>query len=173
MQRSKKTNPLRLWNLRESRFIQRCAEQCRGIPPSAKPTLHPSDVSIISTTINTPDDFTEAIRTWIAAQPKEIILVTIERDEPRLRELLAPVLGEPLGDVQITVLIAPRANKRVQMDIGIGAARSSILGFVDDCVRWKQPAAIIPLFLAALEDPGVGGAVGRQRQVPTSDLYLR
>ncbi|KAF7350635.1 Glycosyltransferase family 2 [Mycena sanguinolenta] len=150
-----------LWNLREGRFIQNCAAKCEPIPLPQKPTLHSSDISIIVTTINTPDSFTSALRTWVAAKPKEIIIVTIQRDEARVRALLAPAPGEA-NDVEIIVRLAPRANKRVQMDVGIEAARGSVVAFVDDCVFWQQPAAILPSLLAPFEDYAVGGVVGRQ-----------
>ncbi|KAF8215167.1 polysaccharide synthase [Mycena galopus ATCC 62051] len=150
-----------LWNLSENWFLQRCSQKCQPIPLPKTPTLYPSDVSIVVATVNTPDEFTGALRTWIAARPKEIILVTIKRDETRLRELLAPVLRES-PDVQISVLIAPRANHRVQMDVGIEAVQGSIVAIVDDCVFWKNPVAILAYLLAPLEDPKVGGVVGRQ-----------
>ncbi|KAJ6493317.1 family 2 glycosyltransferase [Mycena sanguinolenta] len=151
----------RLWHLREGRFIQNCAAKCEPIPLPQKPSVHPSDISIIVTTINTPDSFASALRTWIAAKPKEIIIVTIERDEARVRALLAPVLGEA-NNVEVMVRIAPRANKRVQMDVGIDAAAGSVVAFVDDCVFWNHPAAIFPYLLAPFEDYEVGGVVGRQ-----------
>ncbi|KAK7057621.1 family 2 glycosyltransferase [Favolaschia claudopus] len=150
-----------LWDWRESLVIQRCAAECKPIPLPQKPTLYPHDVSIIVTTVNTPDSFTEALRTWLAAKPKEIILVTVERDEPRLRELLAPVQYESAA-VPITVLLAPQVNRREQMGIAFDAASGKILANVDDCVFWKQPADILPHMLAPFEDEEICGVVGRQ-----------
>lgn len=99
------------------------------------------------------------MRLWLANKPKEIIIVTIPRDLARVHELLAP-----LGDVAcpVSVYTVPKPGRRAQMTLALQKAKGKIVAFVDDDTYWPTNE-VLPHLLAPFENPGVGGATGRQR----------
>ncbi|KAK1850652.1 polysaccharide synthase [Colletotrichum chrysophilum] len=147
-----------MYYLLEEDKTKRLAEAYTPIPLPDEPTYNSSDVSIIVPTINTPDEFTDCLRLWLTNQPKEIIIVTIERDLQRVYDLVRPVVTE--GDERISLMTADVANKREQLLVGIKHAKGKILALVDDDAFWK--CQVLPHLLAPFEDPKVGGAVGKQ-----------
>jgi len=74
------------------------------------------DVSIIVPTIDTESTFTECMRLWIKANPREIIIATVERNRARVMQLIAPLQKD--AD-KIIIAIAPLANKRYQLMVGV------------------------------------------------------
>ncbi|KAF9877516.1 hypothetical protein CkaCkLH20_05216 [Colletotrichum karsti] len=146
------------WYFYDEYLTARLAKKAKPVPLPRKPTYKTGDVSIVVATINTPDTFTDSLRLWLANLPKEIIIVTIERDLQRVVDLVQPVIAE--GDNRITVLTADYASKRAQMVVGIEQAKGKILACVDDDAFWSY--ASLEHLIAPFEDPKVGGAVGKQ-----------
>lgn len=114
-------------------------------------------------TINTPDAFTECMRLWLANEPKEIIIVTVPRDLPRLNELLDPLLqASSPPEVPISVFTVPQPGRRAQMSLALRKAAGKVVVYVDDDTYWPSNK-VLPSLLAGLEDPAVGGVTSRQR----------
>ena len=112
------------------------------------------------------DVLERCLRTWLAEEPTEIILVVDDRDElllARLRKLDLP-----------TVQILPwrHTGKRGALGAGVRAATGEIVVFADSDTSWR------PGLLAAIQmpfvDPRVGGVGSRQHvHLPRSDLRRR
>lgn len=133
----------------------------KPLPVPDKPHYHPSDVSLIVATIDTPDTFPESIRQWMENEPKEIIVVTILRDLQHVQKLLAQV---PESEGKVKIMVAHVANKREQLATGIHIAKGSIMALVDDDAFWPK-STVLPFLLAGFEDPEVGCLQGLQRSV--------
>jgi hyaluronan synthase len=112
------------------------------------------------------DVLERCLRTWLAEEPTEIILVVDDVDDlvlARLRRLALP-----------TVQILPwrHTGKRGALGAGVRAASGDIVVFADSDTSWR------PGLLAALQmpfaDPRVGGVGSRQHvHLPDSDLRRR
>jgi hypothetical protein len=128
----------------------------KTIPLPIHPTLAPSDMSIVVPTIDTESTFTECVRLWLKSNPREIIIVTVQRYKTHVEQLVSSVLTD-----KIIILIAPMANKRQQIAIGVKAAKGKIIALVDDDAYWG--AATAPYLLAPFENEAVGSVAGLQR----------
>jgi hyaluronan synthase len=112
------------------------------------------------------DVLERCLRTWLAEEPTEIILVVDDLDDmvlARLRRLALP-----------TVQILPwrHTGKRGALGAGVRAATGDIVVFADSDTSWR------PGLLAALQmpfaDPQVGGVGSRQHvHLPGSDIRRR
>ncbi|KXH45840.1 glycosyltransferase family 2 [Colletotrichum salicis] len=147
------------WNAYDEVLTKKLMNKAKPIPLPRKPSFKSTDVSIIVPTINTPDTFTDCLRLWLANKPKEIIIVTIERDLQRVHDLVKPVIIE--GEDRISVMTADYASKRDQMVVGMKEAKGKILALVDDDAFWST-LETLPYLLAPFEDPKVGGVTGKQ-----------
>lgn len=125
----------------------------RPIPIPEKPTYRAFEaVTIVVPTIDADDGFATAARSWLAGNPKEIIIVTSDEMRPELQKLADRVDGER---GRFRVLSVPKPNKRVQMVEGIVHATTDIIVFADDDAIWKP--TMLPLILACFEDAAIGG----------------
>ncbi|KAK1975622.1 family 2 glycosyl transferase [Colletotrichum cereale] len=147
------------WHTYDEALTKYLAKKTKPIPLPENPSYQSTDVSIIIATIDTPDSFTDCLRLWLANRPKEIIIVTIDRDLQRVHDLVKPVIAE--GDDRISVMTAEYASKRYQMVVGIKQAKGKILALVDDDAFWNT-LQVLPYLLAPFEDPKVGGSFGKQ-----------
>ncbi|OHW91148.1 polysaccharide synthase [Colletotrichum incanum] len=150
------------WYTYDEVLTKSLTKKLKPIPLPDNPSYQSTDVSIIVATIETPDSFTDCLRLWLANHPKEIIIVTIDRDLQRVHDLVKPVIIE--GDDRISVTTADYVSKRYQMVVGFKEAKGKILAFVDDDAFWGT-LKVLPYLLAPLEDPKVGGTIGKQRRV--------
>ncbi|KAK1503590.1 glycosyltransferase family 2 [Colletotrichum abscissum] len=154
------------WYAYDEVLTKKLMQKAKPIPLPQEPSFKTTDVSIIVATINTPDTFTDCLRLWLANKPKEIIIVTIDRDLQRVHDLVKPVIIE--GDDRISVMTAEYASKRYQMVVGIKEAQGKILALVDDDAFWGT-LETLPYLLAGFEDPKVGGVTGKQSALISSD----
>ncbi|KAI8582411.1 hypothetical protein K450DRAFT_227046 [Umbelopsis ramanniana AG] len=130
----------------------------RPVHPSSNPTYDSkTDVTIIVPTIDAGEEFRIAARSWLACNPKEIIIVT----ETKMRKPLQS-LADDIDPDKIRVLTVPRANKRLQMVEGINATNTEIIVFADDDAIWKP--TMLDYILACFEDLKMGG-VGTSQTV--------
>ncbi|GAB5587386.1 hypothetical protein Unana1_02286 [Umbelopsis nana] len=130
------------------------------IRPLDDPVYTPErDVTIVVPTIDAGEEFVEAAQSWLACNPKEIIIVTEERMHGPLEEL-----AEKIDPSRIRVLTVPKANKRLQMVQGIRNTSTDILVFADDDAIWKPET--LKYILACFEDDSIGG-VGTSQTVKT------
>ncbi|KAH8552595.1 nucleotide-diphospho-sugar transferase [Umbelopsis sp. PMI_123] len=121
------------------------------VRPSSNPTYRAiKDVTIVVPTIDAGEEFRIAASSWLACNPKEIIIVT----EAKMRKPLQS-LADDINPNRIRVLTVPRANKRLQMVKGINATTTEILVFADDDVTWKP--TMLDYILACFEDLKIGG----------------
>ncbi|KAI1171718.1 polysaccharide synthase [Nemania sp. FL0916] len=149
-----------LWSLEicekitHSYFLKRY----KTVPLSEKPTYKSEDVSLVIPTIDTESTFSECLRLWLASKPHEIIIVTVARNLGRVEELVLPVQDPAC---KVTILTAPAANKRQQLNLGIMAASGRIIALVDDDAYWRT-RNVIPYLLAPFENTKVGAVAGLQ-----------
>ncbi|KAI7853630.1 polysaccharide synthase [Circinella umbellata] len=130
----------------------------RPIRPKAGATYRSDlDVTIIVPTIDAGEEFKIAAKSWLACNPKEIIIITEEKMRGPLE-----TLAESIDPQKITVLTIPKANKRNQMVAGINATKTEILVFADDDAIWKP--SMLDYILACFEDLKMGG-VGTSQTV--------
>ncbi|KAG0163774.1 hypothetical protein DFQ28_009295 [Apophysomyces sp. BC1034] len=123
----------------------------KPIQPKPKPTYRAEDdVTIIVPTIDAGEEFKIAARSWLACNPKEIIIIT----ETSMREPLE-ALAREVDPTRIKVLTVAKANKRLQMVAGINATSTEILVFADDDAIWKP--TMLDYILACFEDLKMGG----------------
>ncbi|AAW45548.1 hypothetical protein CNBH2170 [Cryptococcus deneoformans B-3501A] len=129
----------------------------RPIPLPENPTyVAHEDVTIIVPTIDAGEEFKDAAKSWLAGNPKEIIIVTEAKMEGPLQDLANQVDPE-----RIRVLTVPAANKRLQMSHGIRNTTTDIIVFADDDAIW--PETLLPYVLACFEDQQIGGVGTSQR----------
>ncbi|CAO3672947.1 unnamed protein product [Umbelopsis ramanniana] len=134
----------------------------RPVLPSNNPTYNSrEDVTIIVPTIDAGEEFRIAARSWLACNPKEIIIVT----ENKMRKPLQS-LADDINPNKIRVLTVPRANKRLQMVEGINATTTEIIVFADDDAIWKP--TMLDYILACFDDLKMGG-VGTSQKVHAVD----
>lgn len=138
------------------------------MPLPAKPSYSHNDVSIIVPTIETESTFTECMRLWLKANPREIIIPTAERNRARVKQLIEPFQQE--AD-KIVIVIAPLANKRIQLMVGVKAAKGKIFALVDDDVYWHVDT-VVPYLLAPFENTKVGGVAGIQMSDSLNEKLL-
>jgi cellulose synthase/poly-beta-1,6-N-acetylglucosamine synthase-like glycosyltransferase len=128
------------------------------VHPSPNPTYKANrDVTIVVPTIDAGEEFKIAARSWLACNPKEVIIVT----ESKMRKSLQALADEVDSD-RIRILTVARGNKRLQMVKGIVATTTEILVFADDDAIWKP--TMLDYILACFEDLKMGG-VGTSQTV--------
>ncbi|KAK9760358.1 hypothetical protein K7432_015704 [Basidiobolus ranarum] len=130
--------------------------------PLPNPTYTGEDVTIVVPTIDAGEEFKEAAYSWLANNPKEILIITEERMRGPIQELADEVSPE-----KIRVLTIPKANKRNQMTEGIRHTHTEILVFSDDDAIW--PSTCLEYMLACFEDPKMGGVGTSQAVKPVGD----
>ncbi|TWU78437.1 hypothetical protein ED733_008852 [Metarhizium rileyi] len=131
--------------------VQRQADNVGGFKLAA------SDVSVIVPTVNTKASFPGCLRTWVANQPREIIIIAIEEERDRIVSLIRDAALPRDITTRVKVLYAPAASKREQFKLGIEATSGSIIANVDDHILW--PREFLQYTLPCFHDKTVG-AVG-------------
>ncbi|KAI9276891.1 nucleotide-diphospho-sugar transferase [Phascolomyces articulosus] len=132
------------------------------VKPKARPTYRSDqDVTIVVPTIDAGEEFKIAAKSWLACNPKQIIIIT----EDKMRDPLQ-ALADAIDPQKISVLTIPKANKRNQMVAGVNATQTEILVFADDDAIWKP--TMLEQILACFEDLKMGG-VGTSQTVHAVD----
>ena len=150
-------------------IIHVTSQRLRPVTPPASPSyLAARDVSIVVPTIQTGTDFIGALASWLANDPLEIIVVTVDDQIQHLNRLIEKSLaGTEYFRTTITVLALSSAGKRKQMALGVEHAKGSIIVFADDDVFW-QPL-LLRYVLACFEAKEVGGVGTLQRAYLTEE----
>ncbi|KAI2474465.1 Polysaccharide synthase [Pyrenophora tritici-repentis] len=146
------------WSVCDKAVISYYSREYKTVSLPERRNYSHEDVSIIVPTIDTESTFTECMRLWIKANPREIIIATVERNRARVMQLIAPLQKD--AD-KIIIAIAPLANKRHQLMVGVKAAKGKIFALVDDDVYWRLDT-VVPYLLAPFEDAEVGAVAGIQ-----------
>ena len=98
----------------------------------------------------------ETIRSILATEPFEIILVTIDANLNRAQRMV-----KHMGTSRIKIRSVSYPNKRRQMVCALPDIQTDITVFADDDVFWPQK--LLPWMLAPLEDESYGGVGTNQR----------
>lgn len=129
----------------------------RPIPIPENPRLTSKDVTVVIPSIEgAGEELWDTIRSILATEPYEVILVTIEAHEPR-----AKLMVKNMGTSKVRVCCVAHPNKRRQMVRAIPEVKTDITIFADDDVTW--PPKLLPWMLAPLEDERFGGVGTNQR----------
>ena len=126
----------------------------KPIPLANPPTFTSRDVTVVIPTLGNCEEFVRCVESINACAPAAIIIVTPQQNVQRLEKKLS----DSAALRHVTVLGAPKANKRLQMIQGLQHAATDITVFADDDVFWLP--AFLTHLLAAFEDPKVGAAGG-------------
>ncbi|KAB8238785.1 nucleotide-diphospho-sugar transferase [Aspergillus alliaceus] len=121
----------------------------------AKPTnalFSPSDVTIICPIVDPDDDYVLALKSWLRADPHEIIAVTTFPWLDRVKEFT-----QRANDPRVSVYAIEKKGKRHGLLEGIRRTTTSVVVLLDDDVIWL-PKTLTGL-LHALSGPQVGGVV--------------
>jgi N-acetylglucosaminyltransferase len=103
-----------------------------------------------------PDILIECLRTWLAQNPDEVIIVPDVADIEVQRRLAA------VKDPRLRVIAFEHAGKRSALGVGIRAARCDTVVLVDSDTRWEK--GLLEAVQMPFVDPRVGG-VGTQQNV--------
>jgi hypothetical protein len=99
------------------------------------------------------------MRLWLQSKPREVIIVTVEQNIENINKLIEPLKDDAH---KISILCSPVANKRIQLVVGVEAAKGDILALVDDDVFWRADG-VVPYLLAPFEQDDIGAVAGIQR----------
>ncbi|MER5674820.1 glycosyltransferase [Pseudonocardia alni] len=105
----------------------------------------------------------DCLRTWLAEDPDEV-LVVLDGDDPSARAALLRA-----ADPRLHVVVAPRAGKRAALATGIRLASGEVVVLTDSDTRW-EPGLLVAV-QAPFADPAVG-AVGTRQNVFRPDTAL-
>lgn len=144
-------------------------------PIPEKPKFTSKDVTVVIPTIhNRMEELRTPLRSILACEPFELILVTTAEKHADLQNLADSLKAEnPLNAPRIRVLFTLIANKRMQVCAALPEVKTDITIMADDDVTW--PSTMMPWILAPFEDPKMGG-VGtcqRVRREPGASLETR
>lgn len=98
----------------------------------------------------------DTIRSILATEPYEVILVTIEANLARAQSMI-----KFMGTSKVRIRSVMHPNKRRQMVRALPEIRTDVTVFADDDVLW--PERLLPWILAPLEDERYGGVGTNQR----------
>jgi cellulose synthase/poly-beta-1,6-N-acetylglucosamine synthase-like glycosyltransferase len=132
-------------------------------PPSPLDKFKTSDVTLVIPTIDTDEEaMHEAMRSWVLNEPAEIIIVTVgEGTQKELKRIAATSIA---ADITRVLRVEGRANKRIQLVLGIKAARTPLVCFTDDDAIWN--ANFLRWLLVPFNDPRMGGTGSNQIMRP-------
>lgn len=132
----------------------------KPIPIPECPTLQPKDVTVILPTLDGEGiELERTVQSILKNEPKELILVTIDDNLHKARDLIAKM---PAGDLgRLRCMSVKQANKRRQMARAVPEVTTPIIVFADDDVDW--PRRTLQWLLAPFEQPQYGGVVTCQR----------
>lgn len=119
------------------------------------------DATIISPTLGAEPWYTHTVRSWLRANPKAIIIVTVDRAAEHIRQML-----DFIEDDRIIIRAVRKPSMREQILEGIRNTSTDILVIADDRSPWSPRT--LDCLVAAFADPLVGGVNVAQRVVPST-----
>ena len=129
----------------------------RPVPLPESPRLTSQDVTVVIPSIEgAGNEIFETIRTILATEPFEVILVTIDANVEKARTMV-----KSMDTSRVKVQSISYANKRRQMVCAIPEIQTDITIFADDDVWW--PPKLLPWMLAPFEDEAYGAVGTNQR----------
>ncbi|KAK5945227.1 hypothetical protein PMZ80_002431 [Knufia obscura] len=132
----------------------------KPIPIPEHPTLYPKDVTVILPTLDGEGaELQRTIQSILRNEPKELILVTIDDNLHKAKDLISKMPAADHG--RLRCMSVKQANKRRQMARAVPEVTTPIIVFADDDVDW--PRRTLQWLLAPFEQPQYGGVVTCQR----------
>ncbi|KAI5284937.1 hypothetical protein KEM52_002677, partial [Ascosphaera acerosa] len=141
----------------------------RPIYPPENPRLTSQDATVIIPTLEgCGPEVEETLRTILANEPFEVIIVTIDANRGKATKMLQNMPAAAAA--RIKLLSVHKPNKRRQMVRAIPEVRTEITLFVDDDVSW--PRKELKWILAVFEKDPVYGGVATCQRLRRSDAPL-
>ncbi|MEZ4859702.1 MAG: right-handed parallel beta-helix repeat-containing protein [Caldilineaceae bacterium] len=143
------------------------------------PSGYTTSTSIITPVYNEdPQVFRNALESWLANGPNEIIAVVDYTDETCIQEFRRfEEACAATGVVTTKLIVTRKSGKRAALVDGMQVASSEILFLVDSDTVWEKD--VLVKAIAPFEDPDVGGVTTRQNVLAPKtiaqrlfDLYL-
>ncbi|KAM0330616.1 hypothetical protein ACHAQA_003565 [Verticillium albo-atrum] len=153
-----------LWDMLERNLAAAYAWRCEPIEIPEEPTYLPADVSIVLATTKPTKSLARCLRLWLENKPKEIIIITIDRDLETVNRVVDQ-LDQGIGKIRI--LINSQIDHRQQQTRGIEVATGKIIFLVDDDTFCTN-ANVLNWLLAPFENTRVGAVSGRHRSAHIS-----
>ncbi|KAL4993151.1 hypothetical protein BDV10DRAFT_199965 [Aspergillus recurvatus] len=121
-----------------------------------KPTLHPSDCTVVLPTLDpTNPGFEECLTSCLTNEPGVLIIVVVGSDLTKTVKRIVSPYQTGFPSTKISVKTAAVANKRSQIAHGLKHVDTKITILLDDHVSWPS-AKFLPTILAPFEDSRVG-----------------
>lgn len=136
-------------------LFRRALAAYKPVPVPLECSYNSNQVSVLVCTVNTL--LARSLRTWLANNPLEVIIVTVEEHLDQIRSVVADADLAPSDYAKVTILASPVKGKRAQMAAGIPEVHGSIIANVDDHITWHPD--FLRSMLPCLEDERLG-AVG-------------
>ena len=132
----------------------------RPIPIPENATLTTQDVTVILPSLDGEgEELEKTIASILENEPKELILVTIEKNLPKAEIVISKMPAAYHN--RLKCMSVKYANKRRQMARAIPEVTTKIIVFADDDVTW--PIKTLQWMLAPFEQEKYGGVVTCQR----------
>lgn len=117
-----------------------------------------TSATVVSVTLGSEQRYKETLQSWLANQPRQILIITVESSRPRVE-----VLVRSIGDERLQVFSIPAPDYRRQLIVGIEKVCTDVVVFADDRTYWGSDT--LSGLLTALSDSRVGGVNTMQRVV--------
>lgn len=113
-----------------------------------------------------PDILIRCLRTWLAEDPTEVIIVPDVEDTEVIDRL------RMVADPRLRVIPFAHEGKRSALGVGLRAAISEVVVLTDSDTQWEP--GLIAAVLAPFQDPEVGGVGTRQNAyLPETSVWRR
>lgn len=138
---------LRVWDQVEKALFQRNLAAYRPVTISPSCSYTQSQVSVLVCTVNTL--LARCLRTWLANDPLEVIIVTIPEHLDQIRDVIANADLSAQDFAKITVVASLVKGKRAQTVAGIQEVKGTIIANVDDHITWHPDflKSMLPCFV--------------------------
>jgi cellulose synthase/poly-beta-1,6-N-acetylglucosamine synthase-like glycosyltransferase len=113
-----------------------------------------------------PDILLQCLRTWLAEEPTEVIIVPDVEDEDVIARL------RQVHDPRLRIVPFAHQGKRSALGVGIRAATSEVIILADSDTQWEP--GLIENVIAPFADPKIGGVGTRQNAyMPQTSVWRR
>lgn len=122
------------WNQGERYLSRRALASYKPVAVPVNPQYTSDDVTVLVCTINTL--LARCLRTWLANDPREVIIVTIPEHLEQIRSVVANAGLSKSDFAKVTVLVSETKGKRIQLITGLANVKSKFVANVDDHIAW-------------------------------------
>jgi hyaluronan synthase len=137
-------------------------------PYQSNPGEYDTTLAIVTPVYNEdPQVFAQALKSWEANNPDEIIAVIDETDKACVKAFE----DFSQDSARAKLIITPKPGKRPALADGIRAAKSEIVALVDSDTIWAP--GIREQVLAPFGDPKIGGVGTRQNAIDSQSVWQK